>query len=394
MEILFDGERIPNDGQLVNSSLQMIELVDLPELSDIWRGPKNSLLLQSLVSLYIKGCENFSVIFPASILTSLPKLKKLSIQKCNELEGIMEENENVSNPCQLVFPNLTIIIIRQCRKLMSLFPISICQVLPKLRALLIEEASQLEQVHWNLIPNVEYVMLLKLPTLSPYQGQHFDLQSVIYLVQQCPRLPLTSTVNPQQLLQILDNEKDDCDLSWMLNHPLREIIESNEDCGGETTEQIDGKKTEVESASRSEHDILGAQNNEKKSAENDEESKGRSAQDTKLTKRKRVEGSFDESSESKNVTIIASSTHSDPTSSLQSSSAASIPIEFSPHLKINKTEIDIEDGGGEPPAQCAFAADTERDEQIKVDILLFCIIKGDIYVLLLMPIVLLAYELF
>ncbi|XP_054799808.1 uncharacterized protein LOC129304154 isoform X2 [Prosopis cineraria] len=386
MEILFDGERLPNNRQPVNTSLRRIELEDLLKLRHIWRGPKNSLLLQNIVRLDIERCENLRVILPASILTSLPKLKRLNIVRCNELEGIMEENDDVSNPYQLVFPNLTMIIIRQCHKLKRVFPFSSCLVLPKLRALLIEEASQLEQVPWDMIPNVEYVLLWKLPTLSPYQGQHIDFQSVRYLlVQQCPKLPLTSTVNLQQLVQILDNEKDYWEGRWRFHDHLRDIIQSNEDCVGETTEQIDSKESEVESASRSEHIAFGAQNNEKKSEE-------------------RVEGSFDESSTSKNVTINAPSTHSDPTSSFKSSSVASLPIDLShsqnktmpgmeiltptstnlkfiaehlptnsstisheTNVRIKKTETDIEDDGGGFPAPCAPIVDTERDEQIKVN---------------------------
>lgn len=128
------------------------------------------------------------------------------------------------------------------------------------------------------------------------------------------------------------------------------------------------------------------------------------SKDTNLTHKKRVEGSFDEGSTSKNVTINAPSTHFDPASSSKSSSVASLPIDLShsqnetmpgmeiltptstnlkfisehlptnssaisheTNVKIKKTETDIEDDGSGFLAPCAPVVDTERDEQIKVN---------------------------
>lgn len=152
VEVIFDADEIPNNAQQVNSSLQWLELGDLPKLRDIWRGPKNFLLLQHLNYLRIWNCDNLRVVFPTSILRSLPQLRILHIQGCKELEEIIgddeeEENQSVLNPYQsVVFQNLTTIEIENCDKLKCVFPISTCHVLPHLEDITIYSCKELEAI--------------------------------------------------------------------------------------------------------------------------------------------------------------------------------------------------------------------------------------------------------
>ncbi|KAF7833543.1 Disease resistance protein [Senna tora] len=251
------------EGPEMNSVLQRLRLEDLHELRHIWIGPKNVLQLQNLGILTITKCEILKVVFPATISRSLPQLRKLIIMDCKELVEIIEEeeNQNVSIP-QLVFPNIGTIIIRHCPKLKRVFPVCTSRALPKLKALYIEEASQLEQVFGNeaqekmegvMIPNLEYVVLMKLPRLK-MGPQWIGLQTVRYrLVQDSQYINFTSTVATlEELRKICKTEIDDeyDEDVWELKYNLKKIIQSNEDSSEEITKQIESKGTHgVEAAS-------------------------------------------------------------------------------------------------------------------------------------------------
>ncbi|KAF7833318.1 Disease resistance protein [Senna tora] len=215
-DVIFSLEWLSINGIVVNLGLQDISLVNLPELRHIWMGPKDIIGLQNLVELDIQQCVHLKVIFPASILRSMPQLTMLSINNCEELEEIIEEegNQNVSNP-QLLFPHLTTIIIKYCHKLKRLFSVSTSHVLPILETMWIEEASQLEQVFGDeeedtrdmirkealkMTPQLKFLALVKLPSLTNRGHWILELQTVRYrVVHKSPKLNLTSTHNAADL---------------------------------------------------------------------------------------------------------------------------------------------------------------------------------------------------
>ncbi|KAF7833708.1 Disease resistance protein [Senna tora] len=266
IDVIFSTEWFPINGLVVNSGLQSIELINLPELRHIWMSPKNFIGIQNLVELIIQKCGNLKVIFQKSVLRSIPQLKTLSIENCEELEEIFEEeeNQNVSNP-QLLFPHLTTIIIQHCHKLKHLFPVSTSHVLPKLETLWIEEASQLEQVFGHeeedtrdrirkealkMTPPLKLLVLVKLPSLN-IRGQWIsELQTVRYhFVHESPKLNWTSTQDLEDLREMLrDEEGDFQNMSWRVEGLLVQLNKSIEDPSKETTNQIHRKETGVELA--------------------------------------------------------------------------------------------------------------------------------------------------
>ncbi|KAF7833688.1 Disease resistance protein [Senna tora] len=218
IDVIFSLEWLPITEQVVNSGLQCINLINLPELRHIWMGLKNFIRLQNLVELSIGRCGNLKVIFPASILRSIPQLKILCIRYCEELEEIIEEeeNQNVSNP-QLLFPHLTKIIIEHCQKLKRLFSVSTSHVLPKLEVMLIEEAPQLKQV---------------------FGDEQEDTQ--------------------ERIRKVAMKMTPELKLLWGLEYFLAKLINSIEDSSKETTKQSHSKETEVESASETCEDLSGS----------------------------------------------------------------------------------------------------------------------------------------
>ncbi|KAI4332170.1 hypothetical protein L6164_017100 [Bauhinia variegata] len=132
------------------SKLEKLYLEDLPELMSLWSvpTPRQSLSLQHLQELKVEKCHKLKCLFPMVFHGSLPELTYLTVDECDELEEIMEENKelkNLNNP-QVCFPKLKMMKINSCRKLKSLFPVSLARMLPQLSTLQISYADQLEEV--------------------------------------------------------------------------------------------------------------------------------------------------------------------------------------------------------------------------------------------------------
>lgn len=215
---IFYLEGFPIDEQPVTSRLVEMDLHQLPELRYLCKGPRNILRLESLTSLTIVGCSKLKFVFSASILRILPLLGTLLIVNCEELEQIIEESEEDKSQPQVCFPQLTVLLVIQCNKLKRLFSVSTSQELPKLEQLIINEASQLEEVFGCevggeaeemveiMLPKLEHLILVELPFLANvFQGN--ELQKVRYrVVHNCPKLTLTRTTTLWDLLQQYQDE--------------------------------------------------------------------------------------------------------------------------------------------------------------------------------------------
>jgi len=138
-------------GQEMNLDLQRIELHVLPMMTCIFVGPKNSFALQNLARLKIMRCEKLEIVFSISITKYLPQLLYIRIEECKELKYMIEddlENKRVSNSLssRTCFPELESLVVVNCNKLKCIFPVSTCKDFPKLKALMISEADQLEEI--------------------------------------------------------------------------------------------------------------------------------------------------------------------------------------------------------------------------------------------------------
>ncbi|KEH16263.1 CC-NBS-LRR resistance protein, putative, partial [Medicago truncatula] len=163
-------------------------------------GPNNSFSLQNLTELKIKQCEKLKIVFSTSVIRCLPQLYYMTIEECNELKHIIEDD--LENTTKICFPKLQSLAVVKCNKLKYVFPISICKELPELKCLVIREADELEEIsasegddHKMEIPNLKFVVFENLPRLSHAQGIQF--QAVKYrFIQNCQKLSLASASTP------------------------------------------------------------------------------------------------------------------------------------------------------------------------------------------------------
>ena len=169
----------------------------------------NSYTFPNLKRLEIIGCAKLKVIFPKSILRCLPELNLLKIRKCTELRQIIEEGDaedkfssNLSSqPC---FPKLEALHIDQCNRLKRLFYGSASNDLPNLHLLIINGASELEELvgceqgkHDDEIGKVKVQLprlkLLMFIRLSSFRQEIESRNLKNRIIYECPKFSLTST---------------------------------------------------------------------------------------------------------------------------------------------------------------------------------------------------------
>ncbi|CAJ1932998.1 unnamed protein product [Sphenostylis stenocarpa] len=208
-------------GQQVSLRLENLLLRNLPQMTYIWLASKNSVTLQHLIRLEIVGCAKLEVIFPPSILRSLPELESLDIRECMELKQIMEEdadNKKLSNllstqPC---FPKLVRLFVAECHKLKRL--LSSSNDLPNLKFLTINGASELEEIigceqgasnNYFSFPNLKKLEIIgctKLEVIFPK-----------FVLRCLPELNCLEIKECKELRQIIEEDVGDKKLSNLLS---------------------------------------------------------------------------------------------------------------------------------------------------------------------------------
>ncbi|XP_014515580.1 uncharacterized protein LOC106773397 [Vigna radiata var. radiata] len=219
--------------------------------------------LQNVTELHIERCEKVEVLFCASMLECLPYLGALHIYRCNELKQII--GEDAKNQRKPFFPRLKAVIIRECNKLKCIFPISTSEMVPMLEALLIMEASMLEEVFEGNsdekveIPNLKTAGFVELPSLR----QKIEFLTVKHcLVRNCPKLYFSSF--PQDLQHFsysITEYFKDMNLEYSIPEALRDL--KSEEIRNEEDSAIG---TEVEAASFRGSELTSSQNNANQSS--------------------------------------------------------------------------------------------------------------------------------
>lgn len=95
LEGIFQLVGLTNDGEKdpLTSCLEMLYLENLPQLRYLCKSSVEStnLLFQNLQQMEISGCRRLKCIFSSCMAGGLPQLKALKIEKCNQLDQIVED---------------------------------------------------------------------------------------------------------------------------------------------------------------------------------------------------------------------------------------------------------------------------------------------------------------
>jgi disease resistance protein RPS2 len=133
------------------SSLTKLQMLRLPELKCIWKGPTRHVSLQSLTLLNLYSLDKLTFIFTPFLVYSLPKLESLHIRYCGELKHIIreEDGEREIIPESPRFPKLKTLRISHCGKLEYVFPVFMSPSLPNLEQMTIARADNLKQIFYG-----------------------------------------------------------------------------------------------------------------------------------------------------------------------------------------------------------------------------------------------------
>lgn len=129
--------------------LELLSLLRLPNLRQIWKGASHWINHIYLRHIYINDCISLTSLFTFRAAQTLTALEHLELRNCKALETIIEDFEGwtiSTSRISISFQNLAYLFIDGCDKLKSVFPISIARCLPKLETVHVQGSFQLEQI--------------------------------------------------------------------------------------------------------------------------------------------------------------------------------------------------------------------------------------------------------
>ncbi|RZC01706.1 uncharacterized protein LOC114418379 [Glycine soja] len=93
----------------IDTNLQVVDVCGLPKLERVWsRDPGGILNFKKLQSIHVFSCHRLRNVFPASVAKDVPKLENMSVRRCDGIVEIVAcEDGSETNTEQLVFPELT-----------------------------------------------------------------------------------------------------------------------------------------------------------------------------------------------------------------------------------------------------------------------------------------------
>ncbi|TYH74857.1 hypothetical protein ES332_D05G432500v1 [Gossypium tomentosum] len=201
-----------NEGCIVvgnHEEHKKLKLRNLLELRVIWNDFAQVVTLENLTTLTLSDCKKLRYIFSPMMARSLSHLVDLFIVGCKEIERLILAKDQVSSSSSngdtslqpMSFPNLTRIVVTNCKKLNSLFPFGFVPVLPKLKILIVKRNSKLEQE--MKFDKLKRLSLEELPGLIHFcpKGYHSVFPAMIELkVRDCPKFTTGFFIDSQEFI--------------------------------------------------------------------------------------------------------------------------------------------------------------------------------------------------
>ncbi|KAK9222798.1 hypothetical protein WN944_011237 [Citrus x changshan-huyou] len=126
------------------SSLEKLTLIDLPRMTDIWKGDTQFVSLRNLKKVGVQDCNELSQVFPASLGKKAPAEEMVPYRKRRDHIHI-HTTTSTSSPTPS-FGNLVSITIHGCGKLRNLFTTSMVKSLVRLESLEVRSCPTLQEI--------------------------------------------------------------------------------------------------------------------------------------------------------------------------------------------------------------------------------------------------------
>ncbi|KAJ0088856.1 hypothetical protein Patl1_33083 [Pistacia atlantica] len=195
LKCMIDASQVGEENSMLHPSLAKLELVSLPELQFIWKGPMSIHIVnfQSLTDVYVQGCKSLAYLFTLSIAQSLGQLKSLCVFECESLEFLIKIEEGDNGRGEKMLSKLEDLHIYKCKRLEYVFPVFVAAGLIQLKNLEIKDATELKQVFHGKeeneiakegkdikLPNLKKLWLYNLPKLTRFfpENNHSTLPAL------------------------------------------------------------------------------------------------------------------------------------------------------------------------------------------------------------------------
>ncbi|RZC01719.1 putative disease resistance protein isoform D [Glycine soja] len=125
VEVIFeikDSQQVDSSGG-IDTNLQVVHVSCLPMLEQVWsRDPGGILNFKKLQSIEMYDCKRLRNVFPASVAKDVPKLEYMSVRGCDGIVEIVAcEDGSETNTEQLVFPELTYMALYDLRSIQHFY---------------------------------------------------------------------------------------------------------------------------------------------------------------------------------------------------------------------------------------------------------------------------------
>ncbi|XP_044477886.1 probable disease resistance protein At4g27220 isoform X2 [Mangifera indica] len=217
----------------------------------IWDDHLPSSSFQNLKQLTLWRCAKIKFVFPYAITKNLQQLQYLVIKDCIDLEEIVAIAEGLEAAANVVFPQVTVMVLENLPKLATFYPGINALEWPKLKELVVKDCQKfkmftsepkslcldqkinndlaifqlkdgLEEIGWDSsskVLNISYYKSTHFPLGLP---QRFENLTFLY-VNHCHKLVnFTTTSIAGSLVQLKELSISDCSM-------LTEIVENNGD---------------------------------------------------------------------------------------------------------------------------------------------------------------------
>nr|XP_023920336.1 uncharacterized protein LOC112031856 [Quercus suber] len=236
--------------------LESLELQRLPQLKKVFgqnrEGEVGDCEIEShgqptgfpkLKTIWVWKCENLEYIFPISVARGLQQLESLKLLDLRRLKKVFGQNrEGEVGDCEIEshhqptgFPKLEMILVRRCKNLEYIFPISIARGLPQLESLDLGDLPQLKKVFGQnrerevgdceIESHGQPICLPKLETLEVENCENLEYIFPISVAQGLQQLESLTLVGLLQLKKVFGHEEggDDGDGNNNVLSKLRKL---------------------------------------------------------------------------------------------------------------------------------------------------------------------------
>ncbi|XP_031388877.1 probable disease resistance protein At1g61300 [Punica granatum] len=128
------------------SQLQSIKIAGCPKMKDMV-GPKS---LPVLRKIELSGCAKMKRVLTLESFMLLPNLEKLEIDRCEELESIIDEEESLTSSTSPLppdaFSQLQLIKLRWCHKMKRVLTPELFTLLPNLQTIIVVGCKEMKEV--------------------------------------------------------------------------------------------------------------------------------------------------------------------------------------------------------------------------------------------------------